>query len=1056
MVLRGPFAGPMTNDPDKRLPDLELGEVVAALLDSDESSLLFLARDDSRGAAIARAAAEGAGERLVLFLPASDALPGDEAPSSPGVAGQRTATLRQLREAQSEGRTVLLVTSGEAAGRLVAKPEVFGGKPPVLVPGDKIELAAFREQALGLGYVEDERVDEPGEVAVRGSVADLYPGDAECPVRIEVADDRIAALRSYDPLSQLTTHELERLEIGTVAEPSGAKGVTILDHMPGAAVASDPGADRRRTTFLALAADTARRRPKRAMADICSDATWKEALEGRKIVDLSTAIGEAPPRFVEGRSPERAFKRFAKEVMDAGERLCILGSARDLRFIVPRIERAMKAEVRHADDWQGVAAAPEGSISCLCMSIPRGFRCGSIVGVAAADLIGSRAEQDAGTSSATADVFAAPEIRPGDVVIHEDHGLGVVVGLTELPDDGGDAIVLRFAADARRLVPVADAGKLWRYGSDEEAVTLDKLDGSSWEKRRGEVMAAIAATARGLVALASERQEQSAPALEPDARRFEQLAGSFPFSETADQAKAITAIRSDLTSGRPMDRLVIGDVGFGKTEVALRAAAMAIFAGKQVALAAPTTVLARQHLETFRERFADLGVEVEMLSRLVSTADRKKVLAGLADGSIAMVVGTAAVAGKGVRYADLGLVIIDEEQRFGAKDKDKLRGLGAPHALALTATPIPRTLQSALVGLQPMSVLATPPARRQPIRTVVGSFDGERLRTALLRERSRGGQSFVVVPRIEDMGGLEETLAKLVPELEVLKAHGKMPATEIDEAMVGFAAGEGDVLLATNIIEAGLDVPRANTMIVVHAERFGLAQLHQLRGRVGRGSRRGHILLMTGKDEDIAPRTLERLNTLAAFDRLGAGFAISARDLDLRGAGDLLGEEQTGHLKLIGIDLYQHLLGQALKQARGEAVDELPPELRLGIGARLPADWIPEEEVRLSLYLRLARLADAGALEGFEAELADRFGELPAEAEALLAQARIRLLAESAGVQRIDAGPAAIALTPRDAKAKGPASVEAKDGRWLLRPEESEPLARLDAVETMLAELVEA
>jgi transcription-repair coupling factor (superfamily II helicase) len=351
-------------------------------------------------------------------------------------------------------------------------------------------------------------------------------------------------------------------------------------------------------------------------------------------------------------------------------------------------------------------------------------------------------------------------------------------------------------------------------------------------------------------------------------------------------------------------------------------------------------------------------------------------------------------------------------------------------------------------------VLATPPARRQPIRTEVGSFDPQRLRTALLRERARGGQSFVVVPRIEDMGPLGEELKGLVPELSIAEAHGKLPAATIDEAMVGFAAGEGDVLLATNIIEAGLDVPRANTMVVVHAERFGLAQLHQLRGRVGRGARRGQILLMTGKDEAIAPKTLARLNTLAAFDRLGAGFAISARDLDLRGAGDLLGEEQSGHLKLIGIDLYQHLLGRALKEARGESVDELEPTLSLGTAGRLPEEWIPEEEVRLALYLRLARLGDDGALEAFAAELADRFGEAPPEAEALLASARIRQLAKAAGIARIDAGPAAVAFTPLKA-APAPKGLEEKNGRWLLRSA-GDGADQLDSIETLLADLAAA
>ncbi|GAA4021473.1 DEAD/DEAH box helicase [Sphingomonas swuensis] len=1033
---------------------LETGEVAAALLASEGGSVLFLARDEVRAAAIARMACEGAGPAddglLVLHLPASDSLPGDSAPASPGVAGQRTSCLRQLREGVDRGRRILLVTSGEAAGRLLPSIEAFRGKPPLLEVGSDIDLEQFREAAVGLGYIEDDRVDEPGEVAIRGGVIDIFPGDVVEPFRIEVVDGRIAGIRSYDPLTQRTHGDIDCLEVGTVSEPSAAGGVPLADHLPDSALAYDAGADQRRHRFLALAADAARRLPKRALADICSDERWEDAIAGHARLDLAVGREEAPPRFIEHRNPERDFKRFAKGLLAEERTLVLLGSPRDLRFLVPRMAKGLKQSVESVESWSDLAAAKPGSLLALPMAVPRGLARKGLVAVAAADLIGSRAEQEGSATGNAVQAFAASEIRPGDVVVHEDHGLAVVAGITALPEDGGDAIVLRFAAEARRLVPVAEAGKLWRYGSEEEAVTLDKLDGSSWEKRRGEVLAAVAETARGLVVLADERMQATAPALEPDAARYEQLSASFPHSETADQLKAIQAIRDDLASGRPMNRLVIGDVGFGKTEVALRAAAMAVFAGRQVALTAPTTVLARQHLETFRERFAELGIEVAMLSRLVTGAEKKKVLAGIADGSIAMVVGTGAVAGKGVVYKDLGLVIIDEEQRFGTKDKDKLRDLGAPHSLSLTATPIPRTLQSALIGLQPMSVLATPPARRQPIRTEVGSFDPQQMRTALLRERSRGGQSFVVVPRIEDMAPLRKELEKLVPELSVAEAHGKMAAADIDESMVGFAAGDGDILLATNIIEAGLDVPRANTMIVVHADRFGLAQLHQLRGRVGRGARRGHILLMTGKEGEIAPRTLARLNTLAAFDRLGAGFAISARDLDLRGAGDLLGEEQSGHLKLIGIDLYQHLLGAALRRARGEDADPVIPELHLGATGHLPEEWIPEEEVRLSIYMRLARLEENGALDSFEAELADRFGKLPPEVEALLSQARIRMLAQAAGIARIDAGPAAVALTPTDRKAEAPASLEEKNGRWLLRTSDEEPM---DALSDVLAEL---
>ncbi len=1036
---------------------LGVGEAAAILLEVlAERDIFFLANDEPRALEIVHALQGGAPDALVLFCPGTDALPGDPAPPSPANVGQRTAALRRIRAAlqEQEGRgRIALVSTGEAAGRLYPQPHAFDAAPPLVRVGQPIDLQQFAARLEEIGYVGDDRVDEPGEVAARGQVIDVYPADAGEPYRIEAQDEMVSSIRAYDPVTQLAAGECNRLELGRVTEPPLEDGVTLLDHLPGAAVVLDAKADKRRSRFLALAADAGRRRPERALRDICSDERWAAALATREQLPLRGEFGDPPPRFVEMRAPVRAFTRVAQEALARGERLLLLGSARDLRFISKRVAKALKQEPGAVASWGEARAAAPSSVLTLGMPVPRGFRMDGLLVIAAADLLGSRAQRDdEQASSVASQVFDFGEVRVGDVVVHEDHGIAVVAGLQELPDGGGDAIVLRFAGDNRRIVPVAEANRLWRYGADEDAVTLDKLDGSTWEKRRADIAVAVAETARGLVQLAAERMAQTAPVLEPEAVAYERFAAGFPFTETADQTRAIEAVRSDLASGKPMDRLVIGDVGYGKTEVALRAAAIAALAGRQVALAAPTTVLARQHLETFRHRFEGTGVEVAGLSRLSSAAEKKRVLAGLKDGSIGVVIGTGAVAGKGVVYRDLALVIIDEEQRFGAADKTKLREMGAGHVLTLSATPIPRTLQNALIGLQQMSVIATPPAKRQPIRTSVGSFDEQTVRTALLRERSRGGQSFVVVPRIEDMEPMAERLRKLAPELQLLQAHGKMAAAEIDEAMVAFAGGDGDVLLATNIIEAGLDVPRANTMIVWKADRFGLSQLHQLRGRVGRGARRGQIYLLTDPETEMAARTLARLNTLQAFDRLGAGFAISARDLDMRGAGDLLSDEQSGHMKLFGVDLYQHLLEAAIRQARGETVDEWTPVLSLGVGGRLTPEWIPEEETRVGLYIRLARLTDLSQLEAFEDELADRFGELPAEAQRLLAIARVHVLARAAGIEKIDAGPAAIAFTPRG-KVRAPSGLEEKNGRLLLKEAIDDPLERLGRIEAVLSEL---
>ncbi|UZK70482.1 helicase-related protein [Sphingomonas sp. S1-29] len=1010
---------------------------------------IVVTRDEHRAQAIARLAAAFSPEAVVIHVPASDALPGDAAPPSAANVGLRVAALRRLRQATTakDKAPILLVVSAEASAVRYAEPAAFNAAPPVLSVGDPIEIDSFSALAETMGYFLDDRVDEPGEIAVRGSVIDLYPADRETPVRIGFNDGVIDAIRAYDPISQLAVEELSTVTIGQASEPAPENGVPITDHLSGAAVHVEPGAAARRDRFLGIALDGGTRR--RGASAVVTAEDWAAAI-GDRIASFDITPLAPPPRFAERADPVRAFRRFAKSATAEG-RLLIAGSLRDLRFIAARMTPPPLA----VESLAQAAAASAGAICTLAAPLDRGFVQGDHIIVAAADLLGSRAQADTDHAAHAAFSLAGNgELHVGDVVVHEDHGIGVVAGLEMLPQ-GGDAIVLEYAKGARRLAPAYDAGRVWRYGADRDAVTLDTLDGASWIKRRASIDTAIAESARALTALAAERDARTADPIEPDRAAYERFAATFPFSETIDQARAIAAVRADLASGRPMDRLVVGDVGYGKTEVALRAAALVALGGRQVAIVAPTTVLVRQHLDTFTKRFAGTGREVAGLSRLSSAAERKRVKAGLADGSISIVVGTAAVAGRGVDYADLALVVIDEEQRFGAAAKASLRAMGAGHSLTLSATPIPRTLQSALVGLQAISIIATPPARRQPIRTVVETFDSDMVAKALRRERARGGQSFVVVPRIEDIAPLEAKLAKLVPELGVVVAHGRMDANMLDEAMADFAAGDGDVLLATNIIEAGLDVPRANTMIVHHADRFGLSQLHQLRGRVGRGGRRGHILLLTADGAKIADTTIKRLRTLQALDQLGAGFAIGARDLDMRGAGDLVGEEQAGHMKLIGTDLYQHLLGRALRVARGDDGDRWQPELKLGIAGWLPDDWIPETDIRLTLYGRLARITDAAALDAFEAELEDRFGALPEPAALLVATMRIGILADAAGIRQVDVGPGAIALTPVDLKAALPEGFEQAKSRWLVRERIDDPQARLARVGQLLDNLAE-
>ncbi len=1030
------------------LPAIVAADIVA----TNAARCILVVEDDQRADLIARLAGAFAPDTMVVHLVASDALPGDDAPASAANIGQRVAALRRLRIAATapSPAPILLVLSAEASAVRYAAPSAFDEAPPLLKVGEPIDIAGLPDLADHLGYVVDDRVDEPGEIAVRGNVVDIFPADQVHPVRIAFEDGIVTSIRPYDAVTQRGLDDVAEVMIGRANEPALGEGVSITDHLPDAVMYLDPTVAARRARFLALALDGA---AKRSVAPRLVDAAaWDASTKVSRIIRDDEPV-EQTPRFVERRDPVRAFRRYAKSVT-ADAPLTIAGSARDLRFLAPRLGMTVETAATLAD----ARKVPAGTIALLCAPVERGFVHDGLTIVAAADLLGSRARLDDGPILTGMGFDEGRALHIGDLVVHEDHGIGAVRGIETVQMDeatASDAIVLEYAKGARRLVPVAEANRIWRYGADADAVTLDTLDGGSWNKRRAGIDAAIAESARALKDLAAERSARSTDPIAPDPAAYETFAAGFKFSETPDQARAIAAVRSDLASGTPMDRLIVGDVGYGKTEVALRAAALVALAGRQVALVAPTTVLVRQHLDTMRARFAGSGYEVASLSRLSSAAERKRVCAGLADGSIAVVVGTSALGAKSVTYKDLALVVIDEEQRFGAKAKQSLREIGAGHVLTLSATPIPRTLQSAMVGLQAISIIATPPARRQPIRTTIATFDELAVRKALRRERARGGQSFVVVPRIEDIEPLAETLRKLVPELGLVVAHGKMDATTLDEAMAGFAAGDGDVLLATNIIEAGLDVPRANTMIVHHADRFGLSQLHQLRGRVGRGGRRGQILLLTAGDATIADATMKRLRTLQAFDQLGAGFAISARDLDMRGAGDLVGEEQAGHMKLIGIDLYQHLLGQALKVARGEAADRWQPVLNLGIGGMLPEDWIPETDLRLTLYGRLAHLNDVAALDAFQVELEDRFGTVPDAALRLLDAGRIGALACQADIRQIDVGPGAIAVTMGDPKATLPSPFEASKQRWLVRERIDDVDRRIERTRELLGELTE-
>lgn len=1060
MADRGALASPQAVRADCMVGVAAI-RIAQALANGD---VLAIASSDYRARDIVAALRGAAPAVQIIFFPPSDALPGDTQPPTAANTGQRLSALRKAREAfKSPGRARLVcVTTAEAASELLPEPKVFDAALPRIRVRDRIDAQVFAKSIRELGYFEDDRVDEPAEYAIHGKVIDIFPADAAMPVRVELADGVVARLREFDSVSQRGLRDLPYLETGPALEPEiTGKGKTLFDYFPGAAIALDHGVVAERTRFLSLAADAAevsRGAPVATRRKLVAKAAWDASLKGRSIVDLTAAAEEQRIRFGAAPNPVRAMNAEITTALTEKARVAIVGSAHDLRFVKKRLGKTIAAALKTAKSWTDADRGPRSRVAMFEMDVEHSWRETGRLVVSARDVLGSNAGLGAAAQDPTGHLLEIGDVCLGDVVIHEDHGVAVIAGLTHKSSAAGEkapgeAIELEYAGGARRLIPVEEADRIWRYGADRSAVTLDNLDGTSWRKRRLVIDKAMTEAAIDLTRIAKENAKRRAVKIVPDAAAYNDFVTGFPFSETPDQTRAIKAVRDDLASGKPMDRLVIGDVGYGKTEVAMRAAALAALAGKQVVIAAPTTVLVRQHLETFRARFERTGLKVASLSRLSDAAERKRVKAGLANGSISVVVGTGAVAAKDVTYANLALVVIDEEQRFGAADKATLRKLAVNgHVLSLTATPIPRTLQNALLGLKKMSVIATPPARRQPIRTIAGTFDEGRVRTALLREKDRGGQSFVVVPRIQDIEGIAAKLERLAPDLTLLKAHGEMPPAQIDSAMVRFASGLGDVLLATNIIEAGLDVPRANTMIVWRADRFGLAQLHQLRGRVGRGNRRGHILLTTEPGVALAESTRKRLRTLESLDRLGAGFAISARDLDIRGAGDLVGDAQSGHMKLIGIDLYQHLLERAVREARGEKLERWTPVINVGLGGHLPPEWIPETDTRLSLYLRLARLMSRAELDAFEDELVDRFGAEPSEAAVLLRMANARVLARQAEIAKVEAGPQAIAFTPRVPMARraAAAGLRARNERLLLDVSIVDPAARLARTEKVL------
>ncbi|TIQ40617.1 MAG: transcription-repair coupling factor [Mesorhizobium sp.] len=658
-----------------------------------------------------------------------------------------------------------------------------------------------------------------------------------------------------------------------------------------------------------------------------------------------------------------------------------------------------------------------GQVGLAVLPLESGFETDSMVVVAEQDILGDRLIRRSKRKKKASDFIAeASSLSSGDIVVHADHGIGRFVGLRTIEAVGAphDCLEIHYAGDDRLFLPVENIELLSRYGSDSAEAPLDKLGGGAWQARKARLKRRLLDMAGQLIRIAAERQMRAAPSMIPAEGIYGEFAARFPYEETDDQQTAIDSVMDDLGAGKPMDRLVCGDVGFGKTEVALRAAFIAAMEGFQVAVVVPTTLLSRQHFKTFSQRFSGLPIRIAQASRLVGAKELAETKKGIADGTVDIVVGTHALLGSSISFKNLGLLIIDEEQHFGVKHKERLKELkNDVHVLTLSATPIPRTLQLALTGVRELSLIATPPVDRMAVRTFISPFDPLVIRETLLRERYRGGHSFYVVPRISDLSEIHDFLRESVPELKIAVAHGQMPPGELDDIMNAFYDGQYDVLLSTTIVESGLDIPTANTLIIHRADMFGLAQLYQLRGRVGRSKVRAYALFTLPANRKLTDTAERRLKVLQSLDTLGAGFQLASHDLDIRGAGNLLGEEQSGHIKEVGFELYQQMLEEAVAEVKdsGEVQDGgWSPQIAVGTAVMIPESYVPDLQLRMALYRRLGDLETTEEIDGFGAELIDRFGPLPEEVTHLLKIVFIKALCRRANVEKLDAGPKGVVI----------------------------------------------
>jgi transcription-repair coupling factor (superfamily II helicase) len=989
------------------------GLVVAGLAHPAERPILIVASGSAEAHQTAQDVAffldtlgqPGEGARRVLEFPP---------PQGAGWRGNRHGeqdAMRALVEHRLlRAEPVVVVATPAALTAPLLKPADYRTRLLRLELGGTVDRDTLMAGLEAAGYERVESVVEVGQWSLRGGIVDIFSPSRERPVRVEMFGDEIESLRLFDPTTQRSVEDLLDLDVLPLVAPDDEERRTIAAYLPGdsLAVLLDPA------VLDAPPDDAPSAVP---LANLLADFQRLDLslLDVGGLKGSSIALGT---RSIGGYRGQ--FKMLASEI----EKWRAEGFA--VRLIVN--DESQASRLRKIASEHGLEAWPDATLwsseglGVLVGDAAAGFQMPALglVVLTEEEIFGARRRRlQRPRFQRGAAIASYSDLAPNDLVVHESHGVGRYHGIRTLKTDGrdGDFLLLEYGEGGRLFLPVERLDLISKYlGAPEGAAKLDRLGGAAWSRVKESVRAALREMAEELLKLYAARSLASRAAFAPDTPWQREFEAAFRFEETPDQQRAIDEVKADLERERPMDRLVAGDVGYGKTEVALRAAFKAVSEGRQVAVLVPTTVLAQQHWNTFTDRFAPFPAKVELLSRFRSPKEQKQVVAGLKSGAVDVVIATHRLLSKDVEFKRLGLLVVDEEHRFGVTHKERIKQMrSAVDVLTLTATPIPRTLYMAMSGVRDLSVIETPPLNRLPVETVVTRFSRGVIKEAIERELQRGGQVFFVHNRIQSLVSMTTFIKGLVPEARVLMAHGQMAERELESVMVKFVDGQADVLASTAIVESGLDIPASNTIIINRADRFGLAQLYQLRGRVGRERMQAFAYLLVPADGGLDETAQRRLRVIEELTELGAGFKLALRDLEIRGAGNLLGAQQHGHIAAVGFDLYTKLLEEAVRELRGEApAAEVDPTITVEVEALLPEAYVPEESQRLALYKRLAEIGAVSEIAEMRAELADRFGPPPAAVEALLDVVGLRLAARAVGVERVEAqgGRALVTFAP--------------------------------------------